>query len=148
MYKCREYNKILLFVSSDMCPPGSRGNFTSGGSHSSTQPNPAQLNPSMEICNLEKQPILLPHILFGFCYVIFNSHMFNAPRFNSEKDVSLKLLLLYMRPIHVWRSRTPDGVRCAHFPSVITTIMDQKVQFINPLNLGELYAALHGRTRI
>jgi hypothetical protein len=24
-----------------------------------------------------------------------------------------------MRPIHVWRSRTPDGVRCAHFPSVI-----------------------------
>jgi hypothetical protein len=27
-----------------------------------------------------------------FCYVIFNSHMFNAPRFNSEKDVSLKLL--------------------------------------------------------
>jgi hypothetical protein len=28
---------------------------------------------------------------------------------------------------------------CAHFPSVITTIMDQKVQLINPLNLGELY---------
>jgi hypothetical protein len=28
-----------------------------------------------------------------------------------------------------------------HFPSVITTIMDQKVQLINPLNLGELYAA-------
>jgi hypothetical protein len=27
---------------------------------------------------------------FRFCYVIFNSHMFNAPRFNSEKDVSLK----------------------------------------------------------
>jgi hypothetical protein len=41
----------------------------------------------------------------------------------------------------VWRSRTPDGVRCAHFPSVITTIMDQKVQLINPFNLGELYAA-------
>jgi hypothetical protein len=52
--------------------------------------------------------------------VIFNLHMFNAPRFNSEKD---------------------DGVRCAHFPSVITTIMDQKVQLIDPLNLGELYAA-------
>jgi hypothetical protein len=46
-----------------------------------------------------------------------------------------------MRPIHVWRSRTPEGVRCAHFPSVITTIMDQKVQLINPLNIGELYAA-------
>jgi hypothetical protein len=29
-----------------------------------------------------------------FCYVIFNSHMFNAPRFNSEKDVSLQKILL------------------------------------------------------
>jgi hypothetical protein len=29
-----------------------------------------------------------------FCYVIFNSHMFNAPRFNSEKDVSLTFFLL------------------------------------------------------
>jgi hypothetical protein len=46
-----------------------------------------------------------------------------------------------MRPIHVWRSRTPDGVWCAHFPSVVTTIMYYKVQLINPLNLGELYAA-------
>jgi hypothetical protein len=26
----------------------------------------------------------------------------------------------------MWRSRTPDGDRCARFPSVITTIMDQK----------------------
>jgi hypothetical protein len=41
----------------------------------------------------------------------------------------------------VWRSRTPDGVQCAHFPSVVITIMDYKVQLINPLNLGELYAA-------
>jgi hypothetical protein len=31
---------------------------------------------------------------FGFCYVIFNSHMFNAPRFNSEKDVSLQKFLI------------------------------------------------------
>jgi hypothetical protein len=31
--------------------------------------------------------------------------------------------------------------RRAHFPSVVTTIMDYKVQFINALNLGELYAA-------
>jgi hypothetical protein len=46
-----------------------------------------------------------------------------------------------MMPIHVWRSRTPDGIRCAHFRSVDTTIMDYKVQLINPLNLGELYAA-------
>jgi hypothetical protein len=29
-----------------------------------------------------------------FCYVIFNSHMFNAPRFNSEEDVSLQKFLL------------------------------------------------------
>jgi hypothetical protein len=26
------------------------------------------------------------------------------------------------------------SVRCAHFPSVITTIIDQKVQLLNPLN--------------
>jgi hypothetical protein len=26
----------------------------------------------------------------------------------------------------VWRSRTRDGVRCKHFPSVVTTIMDHK----------------------
>jgi hypothetical protein len=25
-----------------------------------------------------------------------------------------------MRPIHLWSSRTPDGVRCAHFHSVIS----------------------------
>jgi hypothetical protein len=41
----------------------------------------------------------------------------------------------------VWRSRTPDGVWCAHFPSVVTTVMDYKVKLINPLNLSELYAA-------
>jgi hypothetical protein len=29
----------------------------------------------------------------------------------------------------------------ARFPNVITTIMDQKVKLINPMNLGELYAA-------
>jgi hypothetical protein len=29
-----------------------------------------------------------------FCYVIFNSHMLNALRSNSEKDVSLKNFLL------------------------------------------------------
>jgi hypothetical protein len=31
--------------------------------------------------------------------------------------------------------------RCAHFPSVVTTIMAYKEQLINPLNSGELYAA-------
>jgi hypothetical protein len=39
----------------------------------------------------------------------------------------------------VWCSRTPDGVRCAHFPSFITIIIDHNVQFLKPLNLGELY---------
>jgi hypothetical protein len=34
------------------------------------------------------------YITYGFCYVIFNSHMFNAPRFNSEKDVSLQFFFL------------------------------------------------------
>jgi hypothetical protein len=48
----------------------------------------------------------------------------------------------------VWGSRAPDGVRCAHFPSVITTIMDYKVQLINPLNLGELlYGSVHSVIR-
>jgi hypothetical protein len=41
---------------------------------------------------------------------------------------------ILMRPIHLWRSRTPYGVRGAHFPCVITTIMDQKVQLLKPLN--------------
>jgi hypothetical protein len=72
--------------------------------------------------------------------MIFNSHMFNAPRFNSKRCF-LKIFFTLNEAIHVWRSRTPDGVRGGHFPSVITTIMDQKVQLINPLNLGELYAA-------
>jgi hypothetical protein len=49
-------------------------------------------------------------------------------------------LLLEMRLIHMWRSRTPAGVRCAHFPSFITTIMDHKVQLLKPLNKSELYA--------
>jgi hypothetical protein len=35
----------------------------------------------------------------------------------------------------------PERLTCAHFPSVIPTIMDYKVQLINPLNLGELNAA-------
>jgi hypothetical protein len=39
----------------------------------------------------------------------------------------------------VWRSQTLAGVRCAHFPSVFTIIMDHKVQLLNPLNLRELY---------
>jgi hypothetical protein len=41
----------------------------------------------------------------------------------------------------VLRSRTPAVVRCTHVSSVVKTIMDYKVPLINPLNLGELYAA-------
>jgi hypothetical protein len=33
------------------------------------------------------------------------------------------------------------GVRCAHFPSVITSIMDHKVQLLKALNLDELNTA-------
>jgi hypothetical protein len=57
-----------------------------------------------------------------FCYVVLNSHMFNAT------EVQLwKWCFQIKKPKHVWRSRTPDGVRCAQFHSVITTTMDQKV---------------------
>jgi hypothetical protein len=38
----------------------------------------------------------------------------------------------------MWRSRTPVGVRCAPFPSVIT-IMDHLLQLLKPLNKRELY---------
>jgi hypothetical protein len=58
--------------------------------------------------------------------------MFNAPRFNSEKDVSLKFFFTL--------NEAHTSVRALSY-SVITTIMDQKVQLINSLNLGELYAA-------
>jgi hypothetical protein len=47
----------------------------------------------------------------------------------------------------MWRSQTPVGVRCAHFPSVITTIMDHKVQLLKPLNKRELYATLKNHSR-
>jgi hypothetical protein len=42
--------------------------------------------------------------------------------------------------VHMWRSQTPAGVRCSHFPSVITTKMDHTVQLLKPLNKRELYA--------
>jgi hypothetical protein len=34
------------------------------------------------------------HSKIRFCYVVFNSHMFHVPRFNSEKDVCLNFFLL------------------------------------------------------
>jgi hypothetical protein len=61
----------------------------------------------------------------GFCYVVFNSHMFNATDVQLWKLCLHIKFLLFIRPIHAWHSRTPAGVRCAHFPSVYTTRMDQ-----------------------
>jgi hypothetical protein len=52
-----------------------------------------------------------------------------------------------MRPIHVWRSRTPAGVRCANFPSIITTIMDNKRQLLKPLNKPQLYSLVLWRRK-
>jgi hypothetical protein len=47
-----------------------------------------------------------------------------------------------MRLIHVWRSRTPNGVRCAHVPSDITTIMVHK-QWLDALNTCKLRIEYH-----
>jgi hypothetical protein len=63
-------------------------------------------------------------------------------RFNGEIVFSYKKFLLFMRPIHVCRFRTSAGIWCAHFPSVIATIMDHKVQLLKPLNLRNLYTTL------
>jgi hypothetical protein len=71
-----------------------------------------------------------------FCYVVFKPHMFNATEVQLQKWCSHIKFVLQMRPIHVWRSRTPD------LPSVITTIMDQKQQLLKPFNkyhVAELY---------
>jgi hypothetical protein len=82
---------------------------------------------------LKVSTIALQFLLYyaaWFCYVVFNSHMFNATEIQLWKWCFHLKFLLFMRPIHLWLSRTPNGVRCAHFPSVITTIMDQKVQLL------------------
>jgi hypothetical protein len=62
------------------------------------------------------------------------THFQTLLRFNCENDVFVKNILLS------WGQYNCGGVRCAHFPSVITTIMDQKVELLKPLNLRELYA--------
>jgi hypothetical protein len=49
------------------------------------------LDAAIEIIYLQKTVFISYR---QFCYVIFNSHMFNAPRFNFEKDVSLQKILL------------------------------------------------------
>jgi hypothetical protein len=50
-------------------------------------------SPSFRGIMVTKNPPAFRGIM-RFCYVIFNSHMFNAPRFNSEKDVSLQNFVL------------------------------------------------------
>jgi hypothetical protein len=47
---------------------------------------------------------------------------------------SHKIFTFHEANTQVWRSRTPAGVRCSHFPSFIPTIMDHKVQLFKPLN--------------
>jgi hypothetical protein len=62
---------------------------------------------------------------FWLCYVVFNSQIFNASKVQpTVKMVSKICTGTYIRPIHVWHSRTTAGVWCANFPSVITTIID------------------------
>jgi hypothetical protein len=72
---------------------------------------------------------LTPAGIRRFGDVVFNSHMFNATEVQLWKSCYNIKLLLFTRITNVWRSRTPDGVRCAHFPtvysSVITSIRDQ-----------------------
>jgi hypothetical protein len=74
----------------------------------------------------------------GFCYTVWYSTFQSYWGSTVEMGFHIKFLF-YVRPIHVWRSRTPDGVWCAHFYGVITTIMDQKLQLLKPLNKRELY---------
>jgi hypothetical protein len=64
----------------------------------------------------------------------------------SYQGSTVKMMLSYKiftlneaNTVHMWRSRMTGGVQCAHFPSVITTIMDHKVQLLKPLNKRELY---------
>jgi hypothetical protein len=67
-------------------------------------------------------------------------------RFNCENVYFIQnLYFSWGQYVHVLRSRMPDGVRCAHFPSVITTIIDHKVQLLKPLNIRELYTTHSGR---
>jgi hypothetical protein len=66
--------------------------------------------------------LLINQITSIHCNLKFNSRaksmlMIFPPKIFFTKE--------YMRPLHVWLSQTPDGVRCAHFPSVITTIMNR-----------------------
>jgi hypothetical protein len=113
----------------------------------------ARKMPNTNICNVPRLNVKIPisfiewtivlqNILYiqarvlRFCYVVFNSHMFNATEVHLWKWCYHTKFLLQMRPIYVWRSqsRTPAGDRCVHFFSVITAIMDQKPQLLKPLN--------------
>jgi hypothetical protein len=66
----------------------------------------------------------LPHE----CYVVFNSHMIDATEVQLRK--------------WYWHTKFNFNLgqyMCAHFPSVIIAIMDQKQLLLEPLNKRELY---------
>jgi hypothetical protein len=45
-----------------------------------------------------------------FCYVVFNSHIFQRCWGSTMKMFFFHItFIFFMRPIHVWRSRTPAG---------------------------------------
>jgi hypothetical protein len=48
-------------------------------------------------------------------------------KFNSRAKSMLMIFppKIFFTKEYFWLSQTPDGVRCAHFPSVITTIMNR-----------------------
>jgi hypothetical protein len=50
-----------------------------------------------------------------FCCMVFNSHMVNATEVQLRKWCCHLKFVLFM-----WRSRTPVGVQCAHFPIVLS----------------------------
>jgi hypothetical protein len=58
----------------------------------------------------------------GSTLQLFNDVCSTLYRFITFPNNFLKISLV--RPIHFWCSRTPDGVRCAHFSSDITTVID------------------------
>jgi hypothetical protein len=77
---------------------------------------------------LVMRPLQRSYMEYRFCYVVFNSHMFNAT------EVQLWKWCYFKWGQYTW------GVRCAHFSSVITTIMNHKLQLLKPLNKREWYA--------
>jgi hypothetical protein len=75
------------------------------------------------------------------------------PHINLQNVLTLILLRgIQLTHVHRYRGSTvkmvlsyntfvalPNACRCAHFPSVITTIMDHKLQLLKPFNIRESY---------